>query len=60
MFLLPLANSDPTAKILGDRFATVDQSDSSTYRFMEEIMKDQEQVECSIIIIQMLTECLYT
>ena len=32
------ANNDPVVKILGDRFATVPGSDSSAYRFIQEIM----------------------
>ncbi|XP_074662830.1 outer dynein arm-docking complex subunit 2-like [Tubulanus polymorphus] len=40
------ANSDPTAKMLGDRFATTDsQEDNSAYRFAEEILKAQPSEE---------------
>lgn len=34
-----LANRDPVALILGERFATVAKSDDAIYRFTEEIMK---------------------
>ncbi|KAL4217388.1 Armadillo repeat-containing protein 4 [Mactra antiquata] len=37
------ANRDPGAKMLGDRFATVEGDDNSIYRFIEEITKEIEQ-----------------
>lgn len=37
------ANRDPGAKMLGDRFATVEGEDNSIYRFIEEITKEVEQ-----------------
>ncbi|KAH3821957.1 outer dynein arm-docking complex subunit 2-like [Dreissena polymorpha] len=38
------ANRDPGAKMLGDRFATVEGDDNSIYRFIEEITKEIEQL----------------
>ncbi|XP_052816016.1 outer dynein arm-docking complex subunit 2-like isoform X2 [Mya arenaria] len=38
------ANRDPGAKMLGDRFATVEGDDNSIYRFIEEITKEMEQL----------------
>ncbi|XP_059145279.1 outer dynein arm-docking complex subunit 2-like isoform X1 [Physella acuta] len=35
-------NRDPVAKMLGDRFATVEGSDNSIFRFHEEILKESE------------------
>lgn len=34
-----LANRDPLAKILGDRFATISGADDSAYRFIEDVMR---------------------
>ena len=38
-------NRDPITKMLGDRFATVDSADSSTYRYIKEIVGNKEDQE---------------
>lgn len=42
-YLLFTANQDPMSKMLGERFATVSGTDSSAYRFIEEIMRSPPQ-----------------
>jgi len=39
------ANPDPTAVIAGDRFSSVKGEDLSTYRYMQEIMKEGDSEE---------------
>ena len=41
----PIGNRDPITKMLGDRFATVDSADSSTYRYIKEIVGNKEDQE---------------
>ena len=40
---LLLDNQDPVAKMCGERFATISGSDTSTYRYVEEIMREKPQ-----------------
>ncbi len=37
------ANRDPITRMLGDRFATVDSADSSTYRYIKEIVEHKDE-----------------
>ena len=39
LFYFYAANKDPVAKMLGDRFANTEGPDTSTYRYMEEIIR---------------------
>lgn len=38
LFMLHTANKDPTANMLGDRFAHITGTDTSTFRFVDEIL----------------------
>ena len=42
IIVIVTANTDPVVKILGERFATVPGSDSSAYRFIQEIMTTEK------------------
>jgi len=42
------ANPDPTAVIAGDRFSSVKGEDLSTYRYMQEIMKEGDSFKKKI------------
>jgi len=58
------ANRDPVATMLGDRFATVDGPDSSTSRFMDEVMgeegEEREEKKATFNLLKILQTLDYS